>query len=187
MDQTSVISIHRPVAEWPAKQAISRHGRHSMTVWSNMKIYVDADANPNKIKEILYRAAERVKVPLILVANQVLKIPSSEYITFILAETGPDEADHIIAQMVQPGDLAVTTDIPLADRVVAKGAFALDPRGDLYTTENIKTKLALRNLMTELRNSGMRTDGPPPLDQRSIRAFAAQLDSILAKNTRNTG
>lgn len=147
-----------------------------------MKIFVDADANPNKIKEILYRASERVRVPLVLVANQLLKIPSSEYISFLLAEAGPDEADNIIADMVQPGDLVVTTDIPLADRVVAKGAFALDPRGDLYTEENIKTKLAVRNLMTELRNSGMKTDGPPPLDQRSIRIFAGQLDAFLAKH-----
>ena len=146
-----------------------------------MRIWVDADACPKPIKEILFRAAERVRVCLTLVANRPLRTPRSSYVRSMQVPAGFDVADHRIAELAQKGDLVVTADIPLAALVVAKGGHALDPRGDLYTPENIPERLAVRNLMDELRSSGMNTGGPPSFSQSDRKSFANQLDRLLTQ------
>lgn len=146
-----------------------------------MQIWVDADACPKMIKEILFRAAIRTATQVILVANQPLQTPPSPYIKKILVASGFDVADHRIVQEMVAGDLVITADIVLADAAVTKGGFALNPRGDLYTTENIKHCLAMRNLMGELRDSGTVSGGPPKLSNKESMAFANQLDKMLAK------
>ena len=146
-----------------------------------MHIWVDADACPKVIKEILYRAAERVQVPLTLVANQPLATPPSRLIKKVQVAPGFDVADNHIVQEVQAGDLVVTADIPLAAAVIEKGALALNPRGELYTENNIRQRLTMRNVMEELRSTGQITGGPPPLNQRDRQAFANALDRLLAK------
>lgn len=147
-----------------------------------MQIWVDADACPGVIKDILYRAAERARITVTLVANQPLHIPRSPYIKTLQVAAGFDVADQRITQQVQPGDLVVTADIPLAADVIERGGHALNPRGELYTRENIKERLTLRNFMGELRNSGVSTGGPPSLNQNDRRAFANQLDRFLAQH-----
>jgi uncharacterized protein len=147
-----------------------------------MKIFVDADALPNGIKDILFRAAARLRIPLLMVANKSVKVEKSAYIRCIMVPAGPDVADDRIVELVGPGDLVVTADIPLADRVVAKGAYAIDPRGDLYTRENIKDKLSVRDLLNELRNGGIIGGGPPAFSQKDRNAFANQLNSFLTKH-----
>ena len=139
----------------------------------------DADASPVPVKEILFRAAMRRKIPLILIANQPMRVPESPYITTEVVPGGFDEADHAIAAAVQPGDLVITADIPLADRVVCAGGFAINPRGELYTEENIKEKLAVRDLMHTLRSGGLTTGGPPAFSAKDKQAFANQLDRFL--------
>jgi uncharacterized protein YaiI (UPF0178 family) len=146
-----------------------------------MKILVDADACPNVIKEILYRAALRLKLTLILVANQPLRPPPSPFIKSIQVSAGFDVADSRIVQEVQSGDLVITADIPLAAEVVEKGGFALNPRGELYTRENVRERLAMRDLMTELRDTGIETGGPSALGKSERQAFANQLDRFLAR------
>jgi uncharacterized protein YaiI (UPF0178 family) len=146
-----------------------------------MRILIDADAFPNIIKDILMRAAVRLKVPLVFVANKPVRMEGAAHISVILVAAGPDVADDRIALLAQPGDLVITADIPLADRVVAKGAFALNPRGKLYTQENIKDSLAVRGLMNELRDSGMITGGPATFNKKDRQAFANQLDSFLIR------
>jgi uncharacterized protein YaiI (UPF0178 family) len=146
-----------------------------------MQIWVDADACPKVIKDILYRAAERVKCPLILVANQSLVTPKSPYIKSIRVAPGFDVADNYIAQQVTADDLVVTADIPLAAEVLAKGAAALNPRGEVYDPNTIKQKLIMRDFMDELRGSGVMTGGPPPLSQSERREFANALDRFLSK------
>ena len=146
-----------------------------------MKILVDADACPNVIKEVLYRAAQRLKLPLILVANQPLRPPPSPFIKSIQVSAGFDVADSRIVQEVQSGDLVITADIPLAAEVVEKGGFALNPRGELYTRENVRERLAMRDLMTELRDTGIETGGPSVLGKSERQAFANQLDRFLAR------
>lgn len=143
-------------------------------------IWVDADACPNVIKEILFRAADRTRTPLVLVANQAVRTPPSPYITALQVPTGFDVADDKIAQSVQPGDLVVTADIPLAAIVVEKNGYALNPRGELYTRDNVQERLTMRNLMGELRNSGVSTGGPATLSLRDRQAFASQLDRFLS-------
>ena len=145
-----------------------------------MKIWVDADACPKVIKEILYRAAERVKVELILVANRPLHVPRSTYIRAFKVGAGFDVADRKIAEACAEGDLVITADIPLAADVVEKGAHALNPRGEMYTEENIQERLALRNYMDELRSTGVQTGGPAALSARDRQSFANQLDRFLA-------
>ncbi len=149
-------------------------------------MWVDADACPNAIKEILYRAAERVGAELILVANQPLNAPRSRYIRSIQVPAGLDVADNRIAALVERGDLVVTADIPLAAKVVDKGALALNPRGELYTTENIKERLAMRNLMDELRSTGQLTGGPAALGKKERQAFANALDRLLVNRARES-
>lgn len=146
-----------------------------------MQIWVDADACPNVIKEILFRAAERQKIEVILVANQALRVPRSPFIKTKQVGTGFDVADNYIAQNVQIGDLVITADIPLAAQVVERQAQALNPRGEFYTLENIQQRLSMRNFMEELRSSGAITGGPAALNQQDRQAFANQLDRFLAR------
>jgi len=146
-----------------------------------MQIWVDADACPAVIKDILYRGAERVKCSLVLVANKPLQTPRSPYIKSMRVEGGFDVADNRIIELAQPGDLVITADIPLAAAIVEKGGFALNPRGELYTRDNVRERLAMRNLMGELRNAGMVTGGPPALTQSDRQAFANQLDRYLTR------
>lgn len=147
-----------------------------------MHIWVDADACPRAVKEILFRAAERVQVRLTLVANRLLRVPSSPYLTSIRVPSGFDKADHRIVELMEPGDLVVTADIPLAADVVKNGGQALDPRGELYTEENIDERLAVRNLMDQLRSEGLETGGPEALGKSDRQAFANQLDQILTRH-----
>lgn len=146
-----------------------------------MRIWVDADACPKVIKEILYRAAERLRLALTLVANKALYVPPSPYIKVLQVPAGFDVADDRIVAEVQPGDLVITADIPLAAGVIGKGAHALDPRGEFYSKDNIAERLALRSFMDQLRSSGVDTGGPAPLKQGDRKAFADQLDRFLAR------
>ena len=146
-----------------------------------MHIWVDADACPVVIKEILYRVAERTKLPLTLVANQWLKTPPYPSIRAIQVPKGFDVADNYIVDQAVAGDLVITADIPLAAGAIEKGALALNPRGELYTKENIKQTLDMRNFMDTLRNSGVETGGPPAFNQADRQNFANQLDRLLAK------
>jgi uncharacterized protein YaiI (UPF0178 family) len=146
-----------------------------------MHIYADADALPNAIKEILFRAAMRRHIGLTLVANKTLYIPESEYIATIRVGQGFDVVDAAIVELVQSGDLVITADIPLAAKVVEKDAHALNPRGELYTKDNIQSRLTMRNLLYELRDSGVVTGGPAPLSNRDREAFANQLDIFLTR------
>ena len=145
------------------------------------QIWVDGDACPGVIKEILFRAAERAKVHVTLVANQWLRVPSSRYIRSLQVQGGFDVADSEIVDRVQPGDLVVTQDIPLAARVLEKGAVALNPRGERYTTDNIAQRLSMRNFMEELRGAGVQTGGPAAFHARDRQAFAGELDRWLAR------
>lgn len=144
-----------------------------------MRIWVDADACPGAIRDILIRAAERTAIPLVLVANRLLRVPPSPYVRALQVPAGFDVADDHIAQELQPGDLVITADIPLAAQVIARGGRVLDPRGTLYTQDNIEQALAVRNFMAELRSTGVQTGGPPPHSQADRHAFANQLDRLL--------
>ena len=146
-----------------------------------MQILVDADACPKVIKEILFRAAERRKIQLTLVANKLLYCPPSIHIRAMQVAAGFDVADNKIAQLVEPGDLVITADIPLAADVIARGGHALNPRGEFYTRDTIQERLTMRNFMDGLRGSGVETGGPPTLNQSDRREFAKQLDKFLAK------
>lgn len=152
-----------------------------------MQIYVDADACPKLIKEILFRAAERLQIQLTLVANKLLYCPPSKVIRAMQVPAGFDVADNKIAQLVAPDDLVITADIPLAAEVIARGGHALNPRGEFYTKDTIQEKLTLRNFMDGLRSSGVETGGPPTFSQRDCQAFAKQLDKFLAKSARRHG
>lgn len=146
-----------------------------------MQIWVDADACPGVIKEILFRAAERAKVSLTLVANKLLRTPPSRYIKAIQVPGGFDVADSKIVELVEYGDLVITADIPLASLVIAKGGHALNPRGEFYTQDNIQERLSMRNFMDELRGSGVDTGGPSSFSQSDRQDFANQLDRFLAR------
>ena len=147
-----------------------------------MKIYIDADACPKAIKEVLFKTANRKKLMLLLVANQPIHTPNSPFIKFIQVVHGADEADNYIAEQVVEDDLVITADIPLADRVVTAKAFALNPRGELYTKANIKQALSIRNFMQDMRDAGTSTSGPKPLHPRDVQQFANSLDRFLNKN-----
>lgn len=146
-----------------------------------MHIWVDADACPTAIKEILFRAADRTKIPVTLVANQYLRTPPSRYINAIQVSSGFDVADNEIVRRAQPDDLVITADIPLAAEVLDKGAMALNPRGELYTENNIKTRLNIRDFMDTMRASGVQTGGPPAMSQADKQAFANHLDTLLSE------
>lgn len=146
-----------------------------------LKIWVDADACPVVIKDILFRAAQRAGVTTTLVANQYLKVPKSPFIQFLQVASGFDIADNEIVRRVEAGDLVITSDIPLAAEAIEKGAVALSPRGELHTRENIGARLNMRDFLDTMRSSGLDTGGPPPLSQSDRQAFANHLDRILAK------
>jgi uncharacterized protein YaiI (UPF0178 family) len=146
-----------------------------------MDIWVDADACPVAIREILFRAAQRTGIRLTLVANQFIATPGSPLIRSVQVSQGFDVADNEIAGNVKPGDLVVTQDIPLAAEVVAKGAHALNPRGELYTKDNIRSRLNMRDFMENLRASGVQTGGPAVMNQKDRQLFANNLDRLLAK------
>ena len=145
-----------------------------------MQIWIDADACPNDIKEILYRAAKKRQVLVTLVANQSIYIPKSEFINQILAPQGQNMADRKIVELSTPGDLVVTADIPLAADLVAKGVQALNPRGELYTADNVGERLAMRNLVDDMRGGGRTMRGPSGITTRDRQAFANQLDRWLS-------
>lgn len=145
-----------------------------------MHIWVDADACPVVIRDIIFRAARRTDTAVTLVANQPVRVPRSPLIRTVQVGQGFDVADSHIAGRVDPGDLVVTADIPLAAEVIDKGARALNPRGELYTKQNIRERLSMRDFMEDLRGSGVQTGGPPPLGAREKHAFAAALDRLLA-------
>ena len=149
------------------------------TVWYSMHIWVDADACPLVIKEILFRAAQRTKVPLTLVANQALSVPPSPVIKMLQVASGFDVADNEIVKRLEAGDLVITSDIPLAAEVIAKGGDVLSPRGELYTKDNIGARLNMRDFLDTMRSSGVDTGGPPALSQGNRKDFAAHLDKLL--------
>jgi uncharacterized protein YaiI (UPF0178 family) len=146
-----------------------------------MHIWVDADACPLAVKEILYRAAERAQLRMTLVANKLLGIPRSPWISSLQVARGFDVADNEIAKRMEAGDLVITADIPLAADVVARGGHAINPRGEIYTTENIRERLATRDFLEKLRETGVQTGGPAPLDHADRKRFADQLDRFLAR------
>lgn len=145
-------------------------------------IWVDADACPVVVKQVLYRAAPRVGAPLTLVANQSLQIPRSQWINAVQVPAGFDVADNHIVQHCVAGDLVITADIPLAAEVIDKGALALNPRGTLYDKDNIRQRLAMRDFMEEMRSTGQLSGGPPPFSKQDIQAFANALDRLLAQS-----
>lgn len=147
-----------------------------------MHIWVDADACPKVIKEILYRAVERKQLPMTLVANQFLATPASPLINAVQVEQGFDVADNYIVAKLQPGDLVVTQDIPLAAEVIDQQGVAINPRGEVYTKENIKQRLSMRDFMETLRSSGVETGGPAAFSQADRQRFANALDRFLAKH-----
>ncbi len=147
-----------------------------------LKIYVDGDAFANLLKPILFRSIERLGLETFVVANKKINIGRSKYITYIIVDAGADEADHKIVEMVEEGDLVITADIPLADRVISKKAHAIDHRGELYSVDNIKQYLAMRNLMDKIRESGEITKGPKPFSQKDAHEFANQLNAFLTKH-----
>jgi len=146
-----------------------------------MTVWVDADACPTPIKEILFRAAERVRIQTVLIANHALRVPKSPFIKATQVEAGFDVADARILAGLSAGDLVVTADVPLAAQAVAAKAFALNPRGTFYTPDNVRDHLARRNFMDALRSSGEQTRGPPALNKTDIQAFANELDKFLTR------
>jgi len=149
-----------------------------------MHIWVDADACPVAVKEILFRASERLQISLTLVANRPLRTPPSRFVRMVQVPRGIDVADGEIAGRLERGDLVVTADIPLAAEVIARGGHALNPRGEFYTPDNIRERLALRNFLEEQRGSGVQTGGPPPLDRTDLKRFADQLDRFFTRLAR---
>lgn len=150
-----------------------------------MKIWVDADACPVVIKDILYRAANRTKTDVVLVANQYLSTPASKFISSIQVSQGFDVADNEIVRLSEKGDLVITSDIPLADEVISKGCVALSPRGELLTKNNIKSRLNMRDFLDTLRGSGIQTGGPSALGSGEKQAFGNQLDKWLVARAKN--
>ncbi|NDU92070.1 MAG: YaiI/YqxD family protein [Ferrovum sp.] len=149
-----------------------------------MQIWVDADACPGVIKEILFRAADRAAICATLVANTLLRVPPSPYIRALQVPRGFDVADNEIVKRLQSGDLVITADIPLASDVIAKGGHALNPRGEFYTSDTIEAQLTMRNFMDQLRGSGVDTGGPASFSQSDRQTFAKQLDKFLARQRR---
>lgn len=147
-----------------------------------MKIWVDGDACPVVIKDILFKAAERTGVQLTLVANRPVRIPSARCINFVQVASGLDVADHEIIRRLDAGDLVITADIPLAAKVIGKGGSALNPRGEMYSADSIKSRLSVRDFMETLRASGVDTGGPPTLNKNDRQNFANQLDKFLTRH-----
>lgn len=147
-----------------------------------MHIYVDADACPQDARRVLFRVSERLKLPVTLVANSYMNTPASNLINAIQVPSGPDVADQKIVELCQEGDLVITADIPLANFIVEKNAFALSPRGKLFTEENVKERLSVRDFMTDLREMGVQTGGPPPYTQKNVQNFTNALDRFLTRH-----
>ncbi len=150
-----------------------------------MKLFIDGDAFPNLLKAIVLRAVEKQKIDTVVIANKKINIGTSNHIKYIIVDQGADEADDKIVEMVETNDLVITADIPLADRTIAKNAHAIDHRGAMYTQDNIKQYLAIRNLMQEIRDSGEMTKGPAPFSQKDAQQFANSLNNFLQKYNKN--
>ena len=150
-----------------------------------MKLFIDGDAFPNLLKAIILRAVEKQKIDTVVIANKKINIGTSNHIKYIIVDQGADEADDKIVEMVETNDLVITADIPLADRTIAKNAHAIDHRGAMYTQDNIKQYLAIRNLMQEIRDSGEMTKGPAPFSQKDAQQFANSLNNFLQKYNKN--
>ena len=146
-----------------------------------MTLFIDGDAFPNLLKPIVLRSIERLSLPTKVIANKKINIGSSRHVEYLIVEKGADEADNHIVELCSAGDLVITADIPLADRVIAKDAHAIDHRGELYTIDNIKQYLAMRNLMESIRESGELTSGPKPFSSKDAHQFANQLHRFLTK------
>jgi len=146
-----------------------------------MILFIDGDAFPNLLKPIVLRSIERLKIATKVVANKKINIGKSSYIEYIIVPQGADEADHLIVSLCKKGDLVITADIPLADRIISKEAHAIDHRGELYSKDNIKQYLAMRNLMESIRESGEMTKGPKAFGQKDAHAFANQFNAFLSK------
>jgi uncharacterized protein len=157
---------------------------HAIRNLHEMKIWVDADACPAVIKDILFRAANRTRTLVTLVANQPIQVPASEFIRTVQVSSGFDVADNEIVKRLAPGDLVITADIPLAAEVIGKGGFALNPRGELYTEDNVRARLNMRDFMDTLRASGVNTGGPPAISQRDRQEFGNSLDRFLTRSAR---
>ena len=152
-----------------------------------MQIWVDADACPVVIREILFRAAQRTGVTMTLVANKPVRLPTAQNLHFVQVPPGFDAADKRIVELMAPGDLVITADVPLAAAAIGKGGVALNPRGELYTSENVRERLSVRNFLDELRGSGVNTGGPAALGPRERQMFANQLDRLLARGLKTPG
>ena len=150
-----------------------------------MKLFIDGDAFPNLLKAIVLRAVEKQKIDTVVIANKKINIGTSNHIKYIIVDQGADEADDKIVELVETNDLVITADIPLADRTIAKIAHAIDHRGAMYTQDNIKQYLAIRNLMQEIRDSGEMTKGPAPLSQKDAQQFANSVNNFLQKYNKN--
>lgn len=146
-----------------------------------MRIFVDGDAFPNLLKPIIFRSIERLNLETFVISNKHITIGKSKLITYMVVEQGADEADNCIVELLNEGDLVITADIPLADRVITKNAHAIDHRGELYSVDNIKQYLAMRNLMEKIREGGEMTKGPKPFDQKDAHQFANQIHKFLTK------
>lgn len=146
-----------------------------------MTLFIDGDAFPNLLKPIVFRSIERLSIPTKVIANKKITIGNSKHIEYVIVAQGADEADHHIVELCKEGDLVITADIPLADRIISKHAHAIDHRGELYSTENIKQYLAMRNLMESIRESGEITSGPKAFGPKDAHAFANQFNAFLAK------
>jgi len=144
-------------------------------------LFIDGDAFPNLLKPIVLRSIERLSLPTKVIANKKIKVGNSKHIEYIIVDQGADEADHHIVELCEEGDLVITADIPLADRVISKKAHAIDHRGELYSIENIKQYLAMRDLMESIRESGEMTGGPKAFGQKDAHAFANQFNAFLTK------
>jgi len=146
-----------------------------------LKLFIDGDAFPNLLKPIILKAIKRLSIPTIVIANKKITVGNSSHIQYIIVDQGADEADHLIVEMAETGDLVITADIPLADRIISKNAHAIDHRGELYSKENIKQYLAMRDLMESIRESGEMTGGPKPFGTKDAHAFANQLNAFLTR------
>ncbi len=147
-----------------------------------MTLFIDADAFPNLLKPIVLRSIERLSISTKVVSNKKINIGKSKYIEYIIVSLGADVADNHIVELCKDGDLVITADIPLADRIISKNAHAIDHRGELYSVDNIKQHLAMRNLMESIRESGEITSGPKAFGQKDVHAFANQFNAFLAKH-----
>ncbi|MFH1062761.1 MAG: YaiI/YqxD family protein [Candidatus Omnitrophota bacterium] len=152
-----------------------------------MNLYIDGDAFPNSLKQILFRAIERFALPTFVISNKRINIGNSKHINYIIVDAGPDEADQRIVEMAEEGDLIITADIPLADKVITKKAYALDHRGKFFSEDNIKYYLSMRNLMQEIRDNGMMTKGPAAFSQKDAHEFANQLNQFLIEQKQLRG